>query len=137
MRSCKQSNLLLLLLQFDYLLSKLRFDSFGSWYSIFMFVGENKWNVRSETICEFVLFLWFYILYFGILFYNWVYECSSTILTVLTWAIPLDHAHISPWPHRLKADITSLSFTPFLSRLQLGDGDEFLLLKWRTDHDEN
>ena len=95
-----------------------------------MFVGENKWNVRSETICEFVLFLWFYSLYFGILFYDWVYECSSTILTVLTRAIPLDHAHIAPWPRRLKADITSLSFTPFLSRLQLGEGGEFLLANW-------
>lgn len=51
--------------------------------------------------------------------------------------IPLDHAHISPWPHRLNANIKSLSFPPFPSNLHFGDGNELLLLKWRTDHDQN
>ena len=50
--------------------------------------------------------------------------------------IPIDHAHISPWPHRLNTDIKSLSFPPFPSSLHFGDSHELLLLKWRTDHDQ-
>ena len=50
--------------------------------------------------------------------------------------IPIDHAHISPWPHRFNADIRPLSLHPFPRNLHFGDDHKLLLLKWRTDHDQ-
>ena len=50
--------------------------------------------------------------------------------------IQIDHAHISPWPHRFNADIRPLSLHPFPRNLHFGDDHKLLLLKWCTDHDQ-